>query len=446
MKALLEFIERRIGIALKESQRSSLEAKLKSLMKERGWGEEELLRILRTSDLSSPCWEALLGEITVKETAFFRDPKQFEALEEILPEIAAIRGDVNVWCAGCATGEEPYSVAMVAEKVLPRGKVYILGTDIDPAALRAAEEGVYKERSLRLLPRDFGRHFERLPDGRYRLSQEIKERVEFRSFNLFQDPYPLPPGRKWDIILCRNVLIYFRREALPEIISKFESVLEEGGYLFLGYSESLLGISENFISVNRKGALLYRKEPKELKIDRKPGRLKRRREIKPEFDLEELVKLSEEGLRRERWEEAEELLRRVLNFKDLPYAHALLAYSRAMRGDEEGALSECRKLLSLDPSSFEAHLIQALLLWKKGKLEEAEREIRSALYTRIRSPSAHFLLAAVLEEEGRKEEAARSYENALLLLEKGERDLLVDLLDGDLLRRAYKVGIEKRRR
>ena len=424
MRALLEFIERRTGIALKENQRSSLEAKLKSLMKERGWGEEELLRILKASDLSSPCWEALLGEITVKETAFFRDPKQFEALEEILPEIAAIRGDVNVWCAGCATGEEPYSVAMVAEKVLPRGKVYILGTDIDPAALKAAEEGVYRERSLRLLPRDFERHFERLPDGRYRLSREIKKKVEFRSFNLLQDPYPLPPGRKWDIILCRNVLIYLRREALPEIISKFEAVLEEGGYLFLGYSESLFGISENFILVNRKGALLYRKEPKELKIGRELER--------PDFDLEELVKLSEEALRRERWEEAEGLLLKVLNFKDLPYARALLAYSRAMRGDEEGALSECRKLLSLDPSSFEAHLVQALLLWKKGKLEEAEREIRSALYAKIRSPSAHLLLAAVLEEEGRKEEAARSYENALLLLERGERDLLADLLAGDL--------------
>ncbi|MFL6241030.1 MAG: CheR family methyltransferase, partial [Actinomycetes bacterium] len=214
--------------------------------------------------------QALLDEVTIPETHFFRNPPQITALRRhVLPHLlkeAAGRGrKLTIWSAGCSTGEEPYTIAMLIRELLPLTNgwdIRIIATDISRRGLATARAARYGERSLVMTdPTDANKFFTRDLDGEpaYVVRPEVAELVEFRRHNLVTEPAPCGPGEV-DLILCRNVTIYFDRETTRLLIGRLHDTLRDGGYLFLGHAETLWQVSDDFHLVTLGDAFVYRRD------------------------------------------------------------------------------------------------------------------------------------------------------------------------------------------
>jgi chemotaxis protein methyltransferase CheR len=208
--------------------------------------------------------DELVDRVTTNETYFFREMYQLEALrDEILPEIreAAPRGRrLAIWSAGCSSGEEAYSVAiLVRESGLFDGwDVRIFGNDVSRRVLAIARRGVYGPSSFRATDERTLRRWFREVDGKRQVADEVRAMVTFGQLSLL-DPAALALVSEMDVVLCRNVLIYFDAEARRRAVQGFERKLRPGGYLLLGHSESLLTISTAFELVHLRRDMVYRK-------------------------------------------------------------------------------------------------------------------------------------------------------------------------------------------
>lgn len=193
--------------------------------------------------------EEFVGYMTINVSQFYRNSEQWEILEqEIIPGILKKNnGHINVWSAACSTGDEPYSMAMLLSKLTDISKVRIFATDIDDEILSRAREGIYPDKSLADLPKQFiDKYFDKLGNGKYKITDSIKQCVEFKHHDLLRDPYP----SGFDLILCRNVVIYFTDEAKNYIYTNFNRSLKEDGILFVGCTEQIINYRElNFSSV-----------------------------------------------------------------------------------------------------------------------------------------------------------------------------------------------------
>ena len=187
---------------------------------------------------------ALMAALTIHVSQFFRNFPTFEYLRDrVLPElIQRLRGtrsnELNIWCAGCAGGEEPYTLALLLHEMAPLGlSLSLLATDISPDILQRASEGLYDSQRLVELPDRLRERYLTVEGNRYRLNENIRQMVRFQRHNIMTDTeYP-----RSDLILCRNVLIYFSREEQDRIIGHFARVLRVGGFLVLGRAENLMG-------------------------------------------------------------------------------------------------------------------------------------------------------------------------------------------------------------
>ncbi len=207
-----------------------------------------------------------IDAVSTNETYFYREVNHFIALgKTILPEILKRKSRLSIWSAGCSTGEEAYTLRIVVDEILDAIEGYgpatatIVGTDISTAVIARARQGVYNERSLRLVqPAALSRYFTDAQDGWRQVREEIRARVDFRVHNLFKDP---PPGGPFDIIFCRNVMIYFDKPTQSKLVDEiFANALDPDGYLFIGHSESLSGFSRRFRYSAALKAPIYRKK------------------------------------------------------------------------------------------------------------------------------------------------------------------------------------------
>jgi chemotaxis protein methyltransferase CheR len=206
---------------------------------------------------------AVIDILTVNETFFFREQNQLRAFShEILPEIREIKKKqrFRIWSAGCSTGEEPYTIAML---ILEYGgfqgwDVDILGSDINQRVLTAARRGVYRKNSFRTAEPLFMRKYFAEEDGSFVISDDVKRLVSFSCLNLL-DPFKVRFMGQMDVIFCRNVLIYFDQVARKKVVDNFFDNLVEGGYLLLGHAESLMNISTSFALKHLKNDMVYQK-------------------------------------------------------------------------------------------------------------------------------------------------------------------------------------------
>ena len=211
-----------------------------------------------------------IDALTTNETYFLREEYQLKAFkDEILPEIMNKKTDktLRIWSAGCSTGEEPYTLAMlIIEAQLPVDwKVEIIGSDISQRVLQVARRGVYSKSSFRVMPDQYrDRFFDKDGSDKYHISEEIKEKVSFAKLNLL-DSQRINLIPTMDIILCRNVIIYFNNETKRKVIGNFYNKLNGGGYLLLGHSESLMNVSTSFKLKHLKNDMVYQK-PEEADI------------------------------------------------------------------------------------------------------------------------------------------------------------------------------------
>lgn len=178
-----------------------------------------------------------INYITINVSEFYRNPGQWDVLEkEIIPHLMSSKKNLKIWSAACSTGEEPYSMVMLLTRFLPLDHIKVFATDIDRGAIEKAKLGLYKEKSLENLPEDFKKRYFVKDGNFYRISDDVKKRVEFGYLNLLSDKFP----DNCDLILCRNVLIYFTEEAKDSVYRKFYHSLNRNGVLFVGSTEQII--------------------------------------------------------------------------------------------------------------------------------------------------------------------------------------------------------------
>lgn len=179
--------------------------------------------------------------LTINVTEFFRTPEKFSELEsKVIPDLLKKSPKLNIWSAGCSIGAEPYSMAMILKEKTPTARHRILATDLDVEILSKAKKGIYTDNELKSISPNRKKDYFELKDGKYMVSSEIKSRIEFKQHNLLLDRFETG----FDLILCRNVVIYFTEEAKDQLYRRFFASLKPGGVLFVGGTEAILNFRD----------------------------------------------------------------------------------------------------------------------------------------------------------------------------------------------------------
>lgn len=249
-----EYLYKNMGIYTEDNKKNLLAQKLSKLMSESGiTNSGEYYHFIVSPPISEKQKELknkFIDTVTVHKTNFFRENNHFEFIQRKINEIiensssVKITGELRVWSSACSTGEEPYTLAMILKEILPGNiRPKILATDISPDSIRKALEGAYK-----FGPEDnitnyyIGKYFTKRDNG-WLISDEIKKLITFRLFNLME---PFPFKNPFDVIFCRNVMIYFNKEVQEKLVNNFYQSLSPKGLLFIGHSESLIQVKHNF--------------------------------------------------------------------------------------------------------------------------------------------------------------------------------------------------------
>lgn len=420
---LARLLEERVGLAFPASREADLEAGARRAMARAGLRDAGAWAARLAADPS--LLDDLLAEVTVGETYFFREPGHFEFIRrEVLPEALARRGEgqpVRLWSAACASGEEAYSLAVLLDEGGLADRASILATDVSRPSLARAKKGVYSSWSLRGVDaRRVDRYFRR--DGpSYLLEERVRRRVSFDYLNLALDAYPSLATGTWglDLVLCRNVLIYFEKQAVERVAARLHGTLVDGGWLVTGPSDPPLGDAAPFEVVTTPFGVFYR-----------------RRGPRAAF-LEEAPPAAEPL-------EAAEALEtpRPLPEPPAPARAATVEPGEAERirdlANDRGPLeaaAEAAIACARDPLSAELRYLRGVLLWAAGRDAEASRELRRALYLDPSLAVAHLALGAVLDRSGDAQGARRAFRNALSIARDGPPGGPAPLADGETFAR-----------
>jgi chemotaxis protein methyltransferase CheR len=409
-------VEATSGVVLGDAKLTHLAGVARLRMKSLGISDPlEYLDVLAGERATAELRE-IVTELLVGETNFYRTAPLFQAFQEaILPGLKDRGQDspIPVWSAGCATGEEAYSIAIAALE-WSRGRhavpVQVMATDLHPGFLDAARKGIYPAQALREVPdRIKAKYFEPLGEGRYRVADPVRELVCFEQRNLVEFAASPPLPNRYAAVFCRNVMIYFRPETTQRIVARYFDCLVPGGVLFLGHSETLWGISEAFLLEQRDKVFFYRKpEPGRVMAPagvppapRKSGP-QRPSPAHPPTAVPSPPPAHVSTLVHIAGGSASRALDRVLEAERLADADRF-----------EDSIRLCREAAGLDPGCLEAEYLLAFLLRGRGRCAEAlyhaERILR-------RDPA--FVLAAVEAAEclvlmGKPEEAASRWRDVL---------------------------------
>ncbi len=382
--------------------------------------------------------DALAGELTIGETYFFRQREHFELIRsKIIPDLIErnqTTRQMRIWSAGCATGAEPYSVAMLLQsefaEPLRDWNIFILGTDINPDFLAQARAGRYSEWALRDVPLEDRECCFLQAGNRWILNREFRDAVTFRHHNLADgSAIPSADGAPFDLILCRNVLIYFSADQTRAVLLRFRKSLATEGWLLVGHAECGADALQQFAVVREPNVIAFRKNPEDLAYD---GR--------SEEPLAQWQPWVDHSFNPPENSSANTAAIRTTPVAADPSfappqpasASARLEEARALadRGEWNAAASICQELLSLDPLNAAAHFTLGLILAHTSSLEEAKTELRSAIYVDRRFALAYYHLGTLLQRSRSFPEARRSFRNVLQLLEGRAADDPLEHGDG----------------
>jgi chemotaxis protein methyltransferase CheR len=464
--AIADLVGVRTGLAFAPDRRPAVELGIRRSMQRAGVTDVERYRRRVGED---PLFDELVGELTIGETYFFREPAHFEFLRHTaLVELRTRRGPdtrVRAWSAACASGEEAYSLAMLlAEEGLIEGS-HLLATDISRAALERSRRATYGEWSLRGEGAAAARrHLGRVGD-RYVVDESLCRRVTFEYLNLATEAYPSFATGTWgmDLIFCRNVLIYFDAETVRGVARRLFASLAEGGWLITGSSDPPLAGAAPFEMVATAQGVFYRRgsgppPPPTIPANAAVGPL-----VVPEVGRPKLIDgsprpaptpgfagrppcpASSRGVP-DRDEEAaaldaaradlaegryERAAERTRGRVDL--AAACGVHVRALANlDLERAEAACAEAVRRHPLSGELHHLRAVLLMSLGRDDEAAQAARRALYVDRSLAIAHFTLGSILRRKGDPAGAWRAFRNARDLCAARPADEPVPLSDGEL--------------
>jgi len=439
LSRLNEFLASQMGLEFPEKRWRELERGINAAAREFGFEDtESCIRWLMSSQLTKSRIEILANHLTVGETYFFRDKNFFEVLEKhVLPELIFSRGRngqrLRIWSAGCSTGEEPYSIAILLDKMIYNLKdwhVTIIGTDINSNFIRKALEGVYSEWSFRDTPAWVKeRFFKRPKEGCFEVLPHIKKMVQFFYLNLAEDSYPslMNNTSAMDIIFCRNVLMYFSSEHKKKVIQRLFSSLAAGGWLFTSPAETAPALFSKFVMLNINGAVLYKKDGvKSLKQQTFTSGL----ELQPECleivrtDLSEKNAVQPADDRSLHNDSTPGELRHSDN------TMAKLARVCADQGKLAEAREWCEKAIIADKLNPSLYYLLSIILQEQDQVEEAILSLKRALYLDQNFVLAHFALGNLALRQGNDYDSEKYFGNALMLLDGYDKEDILPESEG----------------
>lgn len=444
-ETFLQFIRERLGIRVQNYQVKEFQKTIKNACEKFNLTPQQYLLKVSKQSNDSPLLEHLVAGVTVGETYFFRDKNQMQWLSGIiLPKLIAMKRSqkdlsLRIWSAGCASGEEVYTICMLLLELLPdikKWRLQILGTDINMGSLQKALCGVYSEWSMRAISLHMKQKYFRKEHNQYRIENEVRDLARFNYLNLNTDTYPalFNGTNAQDLILCRNVLIYFDSILIHPLMLKLNHSLIPGGCLLLGASDPIMIEKTDFIVHHEEVIYFTRatesqysaplaRPPKKpslisrLLVKRKAGTLLTPTQPIPiasetSIDKNKINLLLKKGL----WQEAIEAIEHFeLNDKKNKYLLNSKAQAYANLGELDKSLAACQESLKLDSTDRDTHFILALTLTELDRLEEAEKAFRKTLFLDRLFAIGHFQLGLLLLRKKQHEMGLKSLKNALTI-------------------------------
>lgn len=417
------YIEANMGLSFPKEKWVELEKGLQSLCKQYGSDNEETFaRHVMSSAFTERQIEMLATALTVGETYFFRERDALDAFEYlVLSEWIRMRrgGEqrLRIWSAGCASGEEPYTIAMMLKMLLSDlkdWKISILATDINPYFLEKAVKGVYTSWSFRDVPERITSQFFIKKEGGFEILPEIKEMVTFSYLNLMKDEYPslLNNTNAMDVIFCRNVLMYFSPKNIKSVTKNFHRCLTDGGWLVVSQTELIDEYFKGFGKASHAGALLFRKS--DIGAEKKT--------YESEITTRTAAPLCKQGMEESTpilIERRTEKARKPNEKEAASVVAAQDLYEKASKAFEEGDYGRTEEvvgtLIEDSPGNAKALSLLARVCANQGRLDEALRHIEEAIKADNMKPGCHYLHSAILKEKGLKQEAMASLKKAVYL-------------------------------
>ncbi|MBI3445754.1 MAG: protein-glutamate O-methyltransferase CheR [Magnetospirillum sp.] len=419
--ALKALVIETTGMAFYRDKDSDLARILQERMDEIGIGDcATYLGLLQSPGEGTVEMEAFIAELTIGETYFFRHKEQFDALRDlILPDVIKRNQTVRrlrIWSAGCATGPEPYSIAIMLEREFGRQiagwHVSILGTDINQKFLARAREGRFDEWAFRVMPDSLRAACFDKVGRQWLIRPEYKRHVTFQYHNLIKSSFPSIADNiaGLDIIICRNVIIYFSQETVEKLVPCFRDSLSEGGWLIMGHAEPNQQLFRRFKTVNTPGAVLYqRAEPQSAPapaivvppLPSPPPRMPASPLLKPVLPPRPIPPPA-----------LPTAPVAVPPVEDLARARNL-----ADAGQWEEAAAACDALIAKTPLVAWAHFYRAMIHEQVGETEACEKALRRAIYLDRRLVLPHYHLGLFLSRQDDVKGAVRSFRNAQALVD-----------------------------
>jgi len=466
IREAMEFVAAETGLIFPEARRGDFERGVRRTMARCKCRDAyELLDRCRGD---KRLFDDLVAELAVYETYFFRDPAQFDMVRDlVLPELAARCGSeepLTIWSAGCSTGEEPYSLAILLEQSGLSAQGRIHATDISGAALDTARKAIYGNWSFRGVPDGFAERYFLSKGDRHALENRFRDAVTFAQRNLLADDVTRPGGRErgFDLVFCRNVLIYFDAQTIARVANKLCDALDGGGWLVTAPSDPPLWDCAPFVTQMTDAGVLYRKAMPAAKractgtgvsvdVPRpaiKPSRPVRPRAMRAMMAPKSPVPASDAD-KDDVLAHARRALRKGRNAHVLASTEPLLFEQEACvlrlqalvnMGRVEGAERFSASAIARNPLSIELRYLRALVLFDLGRPKEAAACVESALYLDRDFVAGHMLLGAILKTCGDRAGAMRAYRNALAICRDMSDDDIVPLTDGACAGRLTEVA------
>ncbi len=491
----------RTGMLMGRQRQNALERGVTGLaLKVAGGDPDRYYQMLEAAETDSPLWDDLIQELTIGETYFFRDKSQIESLRQhILPQIVSNhRHDrrIRIWSAGCASGEEPYTLAMLLSELVvdpDQWDITILATDIDKAVLEKARRASYRDWSFRQTDEIYKSRYFRKQGDVYHLVPWIQKQVHFFYLNLNETVYPslATNTNALDLILCRNVAIYYSESVIRQVTERFHRCLVSGGWLMVGASETSIPAFHQYAVCNFPGATVFQKHDpcvsptigfddhfmeRSLYFERVEDCPESNMPIWEdnvgmetvpapwddtgfsEVPCEAPVKNPDDvesfelGLRlmhEKRYDAAIEVFQSCIasNPGDVPSLNQL-ARIHANIGKMDIAVSFCEQAIKVDPLNAEIHYTLALVHQEAGDPVSAVAQLKKTLFIDNRFTLAHFSMALICQQRGQKEKAQRHRQQAMDLASQVDPETVLvgsdDLTARTLLSMLETVSWEKR--
>ena len=440
-QALKEYLIHETGLAYYQDKDADLQYKIQSRMQELNLSRfEAYLDYLRQPLQGTQEMDQLVQQLTIGETYFFRHSEQLSAIKDsLLPELLAAKRStkkLNIWSAGCATGEETYSLAIILHANFPELKdwqVEILGTDINPAFLERARAACYRKWSFRNTEERLRLNYFEDQGNVWQLRQAYRRWVRFQQHNLKQDDFSRLGVGRFDLVICRNVLIYFSRSSQEALVQGFYDGLHDPGWLVLGPAELTSLACAPFVANDLSRLSCFKKTGEPI-VNRSNFSVPEFLRPQPSIPQPFAPFVWQPSILSERETPVlspDQIMSRPFE----PPTEALPAVSLSLEGikvlADQGELQEaerlCREMVQNDPLNARAYYYLGLILSAADHFKTAQEALLQALYLDRQNLLAHYHLGVLYQQQGALQRAKKALANAARLLEKySETDVLPD--------------------